>query len=317
MACLTSAIEPLRAANEIANQEVFRWRLIAETDAPVRSSSGVMFSPDDCIDTPHTLTHLFLISGPDAKFANPSKGNGVLRWLDRTGVVLGGFSGGIFPLARSGVLTGHSVAAHWCYDEAFKVEFPDIVTTGDVINRDRRRMTVAGGSAVFDLMLGLIEDHLDASIMTEVACWFQHPFVRSPDVQQKRPTIGSDTTEDSLSEPVAQAIKMFAEHIEDPVLISDVATAINVSPRNLERLFKRDTGESPLKYYRTLRLEKARQMVRYSNESIMQIALATGYFSSSSLTRHYRRQFGLAPSEERFDGRNAFRVTDGTSHPPA
>ncbi len=35
MACLTSCIEPLRAANEISGQNVFRWTVVAEKNAPV------------------------------------------------------------------------------------------------------------------------------------------------------------------------------------------------------------------------------------------------------------------------------------------
>ena len=42
MACLTSAIEPLRAANEIAGRREFVWRLVAETAAPVRSAASTI-----------------------------------------------------------------------------------------------------------------------------------------------------------------------------------------------------------------------------------------------------------------------------------
>ncbi|MCX8953518.1 GlxA family transcriptional regulator, partial [Ruegeria sp. NA] len=43
MACLTSVIEPLRAANEIAGQEAFRWSLVAENGGKVSSSAHVRF----------------------------------------------------------------------------------------------------------------------------------------------------------------------------------------------------------------------------------------------------------------------------------
>jgi transcriptional regulator GlxA family with amidase domain len=46
MACLTSAIEPLRAANEIVGRQVFAWKLIGEEASPVRSSAEVRFDPD-------------------------------------------------------------------------------------------------------------------------------------------------------------------------------------------------------------------------------------------------------------------------------
>jgi hypothetical protein len=46
MACLTSAIEPLRAANEITGRRNSSGRLVAEASAPVRSSAEIGFDPD-------------------------------------------------------------------------------------------------------------------------------------------------------------------------------------------------------------------------------------------------------------------------------
>jgi transcriptional regulator GlxA family with amidase domain len=55
MSCLTSAIEPLRAANEIAGAEVFAWKLISETGDRVKSSALVSFDPDLTLDTADDL----------------------------------------------------------------------------------------------------------------------------------------------------------------------------------------------------------------------------------------------------------------------
>ncbi len=314
MAALTSAIEPLRAANEIAGEQRFHWRVIGETMAPVRSSAGVVFAPDEALSENAKLDHIFLISGPDAHFETPSSGNGALRRLSRSGVIIGGFSGGIFPLARSGLLENHACSLHWCYEAAFRTEFPDIEAVMTVICQDRRRMTASGAAAVFDLMLKLIEDSFGAEIMTEVACWFQHPFMRTSEVAQKIPTLATANTDDMMPKPVARAIQMFAEHIEDPIQIVDVAEAVNMSTRHLERSFKRATGQSPLKYYRRLRLKQARQLVLYSNDTITEIALSVGYASTTPMVRHYKETYGNSPQQDRKD-KNKFRVTDGNCLP--
>jgi transcriptional regulator GlxA family with amidase domain len=98
---------------------------------------------------------------------------------------------------------------------------------------------------------------------------------------------------------VRAAIQMFAEHIEDPVQIADVAGALAMSERHLERCFKQATGQSPLKYYRLMRLKKARQRVLYSTQSIREIAQSVGYASSTPMTRHYAEAFGVNPNDER------------------
>ena len=106
MACLTSAIEPLRAANEITGRREFVWSLIAEGPAPVRSSAEIGFEPDVTLTDLEAVDHIYLLSPPTAEYADPRRSPAKLRWLDRTGVTLGAFSGGIFPLARAGLLEG-------------------------------------------------------------------------------------------------------------------------------------------------------------------------------------------------------------------
>ena len=299
MACLTSAIEPLRAANEICGKQIFAWSIIGEKIAPVRSSADVRFDVDVALADMTGVDELFLISPPLAEFANPRKGFAALRRLDRTGVVLGAFSGGIFPLVRAGVMSGRKCSVHWCYEVAFKAEFPQIEASRSAIVRDGRRATASGAGAVFDLMLRLIEETLGRDTMTEVACWFQHPFVRDADASQKVPVQRVGGTDDLLPESIRHAIRIFGEHIEDPILIADVAVAVAMSERHLERCFKAVTGQSPLKYYRLMRLKKARQRVLYSTDTITEIAQSVGYAGSGTMARHYTAAFGVHPTDER------------------
>ena len=299
MACLTSAIEPLRAANEITGTRAFAWRLVGEGAAPVRSSAEVRFEPDLSLSDCAGLDHLYLLAPPTAVFADARHSPAVLRRLDRAGVTLGGFSGGIFPLVRAGVMQGHRCSVHWCYEAAFKAEFPGIQAADEVIVRDRRRITASGAGAVFDLMLRLIEDRLGRDTMTEVACWFQHPFVRDEDALQKVPVARVGGTSDALPEPIRAAIRLFDAHIEDPLRIPDVAAATGMSERHFERLFKRETGQSPLRYYRLMRLSKARQRVLYSADTLSEIAVSVGYLRSGPMARHYEQAFGVTPQGER------------------
>lgn len=299
MACLTSAIEPLRAANEISGRRQFEWRLVAESRAPVRSSAEVRFEPDVTLAECEGLDHLYILSPPTGAFADPRHGPARLRWLDRTGVVLGAFSGGIFPLARAGLMEGKGCSVHWCYEAAFKAEFPRVEPSEAVILREGRRITASGAGAVFDLMLRLIEERLGRQCMTEVACWFQHPFVRDEDASQKVPVARTASTADRLPPAIREAIRLFETHVEDPLRIPDVAAAVEMSGRHFERLFKRETGQSPLRYYRHLRLAKARQRVLYSNDSLAQIAVSVGYPTSGPMARHYAELYGVSPKDER------------------
>ncbi len=316
MACLTSMIEPLRAANEITGKSLFVWSLISEDGGKVEASANVSFEPDLALENSDKLDQIFVLSGPSSNFANRTSSEGRLRKLARHGMVVGAISGGIFPLARAGLLEGHSVSVHWCYEAAFKAEFPKLRAVEDVIVLDRRRITASGAAAAFDLSLHLIDQAHGPDVATEVACWFQHPLVRGEGVLQRRPTFASTSTDDMLPDAVAKAVQVFSDHLEDPLNIADVAEQVGVSVRQLERAFQKATGNTPLGYYRTLRMHKARQLLLYGKGSLSQIAQAVGYSSSSVLSKNYVEVFGIHPKEDR-QKVNMFRVRDNSIVPPA
>lgn len=316
MACLTSMIEPLRAANEIAGTDTFSWKLVTENGARVEASAKVWFEPDVKLEDCAALDQLFVLSGPSSRFENPTTSDGRLRKLARHGLKMGAISGGIFPLARTGLLSGYTTSVHWCYDAAFAAEFPRLKSTEDVIVIDRDRSTASGAAAAFDLSLLLIEDALGSDVATEVACWFQHPLVRGQGVTQRKPTFASESTHDMLPPIVKQAVEIFSNHIEDPINISDVADQVGVSVRQLERLFDKTTSNTPGGYYKSLRMRKARQLLLYSKDTMTQIANAVGYASAPSMSIRYQEVFGIHPEEDR-KKINMFRVRENKIVPLA
>ena len=316
MSCLTSMIEPLRAANEITGHTAFAWSLVSEDGLKVMASANIVFEPDVALGDVEGLDQLFLLSGPSSAFQNPSASDGRLRKLARHGMVMGAVSGGIFPLARAGLLGQHKVSAHWCYASAFEGEFPNLDKTDEVLSIDPRTVTASGAAAGFDLSLHLIEEILGADVATEVACWFQHPLVRGRGVTQRVPTVNNASTDDMLPPIVREAVEMFASHIEDPINVADVAEAVGVSVRQVERMFKKTTGKSPLHYYRAMRMNAARQLVLYSKDTMTEIAIAVGYASATPMIQNYEDVFGVHPTADR-EKINMFRVRDNTIVPSA
>jgi transcriptional regulator GlxA family with amidase domain len=314
MAGITSMIEPLRVANEITGKDVFTWQLISETGNRVQASAQVWFDPDTALPDVGDLDQLYILGNPSSRFETPRSSDGKLRFLARHGVTLGAISGGIFPLARAGLLGEATVSVHWCYTAAFQAEFPNHTATETVISHSKKRITVSGSAAAFDQALHLIDRALGPAVATEVACWFQHPMMRGQDVVQRKPTQSAASTADMLPQAVRKATEIFARHIADPLTVADVSETIGVSKRTLERLFKKSTGQSPLQYYRALRIKAARQMVLYSNDSLTEISLAVGYATASAMVQNYTDIFGIHPSEDR-QKINMFRTREDTPLP--
>lgn len=314
MACLTSMIEPLRAANEILGRTAFSWQLISETHERVSSSAKVGFDPDIALADVQDLDYLFLMSAPQSEFTNPKSSNGILRRLVQHGMHIGGISGGMFPLARSGLLSGYTCSVHWCYHTAFETEFPAIETVDDVVFTDGTRITIAGAAAGFDAMLKLIKQELGTEIMTEVACWFQHPLVRGAGVPQRIPTAKSSSTDDMLPWPIQKAVQLFSENFDDPISMKEVANIVGLSTRQMERKFIQMTGQTPANFYRSKRMKAARQLVLYSGDNMSEIALAVGYATATRLVKYYKEEFGCTPQKDR-EKINMFRVAENAPVP--
>lgn len=298
MACLTSFIEPLRAANEISGQRAFAWQLFSESEGRVASSAEVDFDPSCVLTTAEGLDHLIILSSPNADFQEPST-PGILRSLSRHGVTLGAVSGGVFPLVRAGLADNRKLSVHWCYVAAFQSEFPNITASDQVIEISDRLMTASGAAAAFDLALHLIESRLGIATSTEVACWFQHPMMRKANVQQAVPAYDIAGQGNPLPDHVARAVALFASDMTTPMHVGDIASELGISPRHLERSFKQATGLNPTHYYRKMRMDAARQIVMYSNDRLPDIAGSVGYISTQTFTKHYQSAFGVTPAEDR------------------
>jgi AraC-like DNA-binding protein len=90
--------------------------------------------------------------------------------------------------------------------------------------------------------------------------------------------------------------------------VSDLAPMMSCSPRHLNRLFREELGASFREKQIELRLAKACELLATSNAKVVEVALESGYQSSSVFSELFKRQFGVSPGQWRRQRLNA-RVT--------
>jgi len=313
MACLTSMIEPLRVANEVSGADIFSWQLVSEDGKPVTASAAITFDVATSISILKKPDYLVLLAPPKAEFqAKQTIGN--LRHLSRHGCVFCAVSGGVFPLARTKLVSATPLSVHWCYRTAFEKEFPTYHASDRLIEIANSFITASGAAGGFEVALNLIEERLGSNVSTEVACWFQHPMMRKSGIQQITPIPDESFTKDTLPRAVNTAIALMQSHINDPLSIEDIAAAVGLTSRHLERLFKAATGHSPFAFYRTMRMKAARQLVLYTNAKISTIAEELGYSQLRVFRRHYHASFSTSPEDDRRQI-NLYRVEGNISLP--
>ena len=103
-------------------------------------------------------------------------------------------------------------------------------------------------------------------------------------------------------EKLLRVLRRMEESIEAPQPRTELARLAGVSVRQLERLFRRHLGHGIHRQYSSMRLERARQLLRETTLPVLDVAIATGFSSSSQFARAYRRGFGEPPSRTRLSG---------------
>lgn len=98
---------------------------------------------------------------------------------------------------------------------------------------------------------------------------------------------------------VRKAMEYIESHYAHELSLQRVAEHVHLSPAYLSRMFNKKTGVSFSEFMTQVRLKEAKQCLRSTDETIDQIALATGFSSSSYFTAVFRKHEGMTPSEYR------------------
>jgi transcriptional regulator GlxA family with amidase domain len=102
-------------------------------------------------------------------------------------------------------------------------------------------------------------------------------------------------------EKLLRVLRRMEDSIETPKSRAELARLAGVSVRQLERLFKRHLGRGIHRQYSSMRLERARALLRETALSVLDVAITTGFSSASQFARAYARAFGEPPSRTRLN----------------
>ena len=296
---MSSAIEPLRMANRICDEEIYVWRTISESGNAVTASDGLSINVDTSIDDENALTGLdviFVCSGVHVdKNVNPE----VVRWLRSaasTGIAFGSTCTGSHLLAQAGLLDGYRCSVHWENISALADLFPYTHVSRQLYTIDRDRYTCSGGTAPVDMMLHFIQEQRGAEVSAGVAEQFIYDRIRQASDRQRIPlrhVVGNQ------SEKLIIAVELMEANIRETISQAEIAEYTDLSRRQLQRLFQRFLMCTPSQYYLQIRLGKAKKLLQQTNTRLDEVANLTGFVSNTHFSKRFKERFGHPPSAER------------------
>ena len=96
------------------------------------------------------------------------------------------------------------------------------------------------------------------------------------------------------------AVLYIAEHLSDEKLsIPEIASSVNMSESYFRHLFLEIYSVSPVQYINTLRINRAKELIRSTDESFTAIAEQVGFANVYYFSRMFKKKAGCTPSEYR------------------
>lgn len=292
MLAFASAIEPLRVANQLVGNALFRWNVYSEDGTPVSCSNGLLLQTDGPLPRMAPEGYVLVCSGLDPDSACSPDLADWIRFQWRHGRTVGGICTGAQVLARAGILKDRAFTIHWENRASFQEQFPDLEPQEQIYCQDDRIITCAGGAAASDLALHLIHAHFGATLSQSVMnMCLQTRQREATDAQipSQASQIGSRNVH------LLKAIAFLQDNLEEQVSARDCAESAGVSTRQIERLFRTNLRTTPCRYLLDLRLQHGRELLSTTDLGVTEIAVACGFLSSSHFSKTFAKKYGISP----------------------
>lgn len=92
-----------------------------------------------------------------------------------------------------------------------------------------------------------------------------------------------------------RALTYIRDHIGEHVSLDEVARFVHLSPSYFSRLFKSETGQTFSEHLQTIRIERAKSLLKLEQYSLTQIAEQAGFFDQSHFIKTFKQATGVTP----------------------
>jgi YesN/AraC family two-component response regulator len=103
----------------------------------------------------------------------------------------------------------------------------------------------------------------------------------------------------SYSRPMTDCLNYIYAHVRDRVTIKDLAEYTSNSTSYISRLFKEELGISASDYIRQTKVERAKNMLKYSEYSLVEISNYLSFSSQSHFIQIFQKETGMSPRKYR------------------
>ncbi|QGZ56883.1 GlxA family transcriptional regulator [Paraburkholderia acidiphila] len=273
--------------------EHYAVSFVASRVGPVHSSSVVELLATSAIAA-NSLPDAAIVVGAfeieEALLAEPS----LINWLAQQGTRLRRLASlctGSYFLAEAGLLDHKRATTHWNHAQRMQQRYPLVEVDAEPIYvRQGNIITSAGVTAGIDLALSFVEEDLGREIALQVA--------RDLAVFLKRPGEHSQFSmylqSQMIADPVIRDLQEWIlASLDQPLSPNRLAKHANMSPDELDRLFREHAGVAPAEFILTARFELARALLEDPDASMSLAAMRCGFGTVGKMSQAFLSRMGV------------------------
>ncbi|MCJ8339471.1 MAG: helix-turn-helix domain-containing protein [Pseudomonadales bacterium] len=297
MMSFTAAVDVLITANLVQSKSLFTVDSYALQNCSVTSDLGIDIAVSGPIseielDGEDALNILIVCGGLRCNYHAEPKLTRLLQAADNKQLLLGSLWNGVIALAQASTLHDLPCALHLDNHALMQEQHCNVNLTQSSYSITPRHISCVDAIAALEMMLKTVERLKGPAIARAVkeilSC------SRSSDQDNQKLVQSGDS--ENFPEKLRSAIQLMNSNIEEPIAIEEMASYLQTSRRQIERLFKLHLHTSPSRHYLEIRLTYARRLLLQSDDSITNIAIACGFVSSNHFSNCFRDYFKAAPS---------------------
>lgn len=213
-----------------------------------------------------------------------------------SGARIASICSGVFLLAACGFLDGKKATTHWQHAKGLQANFPAIQVDPNVLYIDEGNiLTSAGSAAGLDLCLHIVRQDFGADKANSVARRLVLPAHREGGQAQFIPR----PVPKKRGGQIAPLMDEVRAKLNEDWSVDRMAALSGFAPRTLLRRFHATTGESPLAWLTSERVERAKELLETTDLGVSEIAETCGLGAPETLRHHFKKRVGTAPLQYR------------------